>query len=195
MVLDDRLTKRELEICGLVAKGLSGEQIAKLLFLSEGTVRNYVSNIYDKIGARNRAQMTAIYMAEFAQAETEMPDPRNDANLLSAQDCPRLRLEGLQSLPDLIPVAIAGKAFVIGRFDVGVGLKQCDFEFGKATKAVSRRHAAIERTPHGYAIVDLGSRAGTFVNGAKLTPGEQRPLQTGDHVSFGGAGADYVFEC
>ena len=89
---------------------------------------------------------------------------------------------------------LAARPFVIGRFDVSIGRKQCDFEFDKTTKAVSRRHAAIELTAGGFAIVDLDSRAGTFVNGNKVTPGQPHPIQHGDVVSFGGMGAEYVFE-
>jgi len=87
-----------------------------------------------------------------------------------------------------------GKQFVIGRFDVRVGQKQSDFEFEKSTKAVSRRHASIERAANGYTIVDLDSRAGTYVNGTRIKSGESFPIRNGDRVSFGVAGADYILE-
>ena len=189
------LSKRELEIAGLIAKGHSSERIAKLLFLSEGTVRNYTTSIFEKAGVRNRAQLVAKYMEEYAQADTEVPDPPRGPDTPARRDCAKLRLVGLPSLPHVIPLADGCQEFVIGRFDVTVGRKQCDFEFGKATKAVSRRHASIERTASGYAIVDLGSRVGTFVNGDRIAPGDPCPIRQGDRVSFGNAGADYVFEC
>jgi hypothetical protein len=107
----------------------------------------------------------------------------------------RLRLVGNPSLPASIAVSIdEGRAFTIGRFDVSVGRQQSNFEFDKTTKAVSRRHAAIERSSTGYVIVDLASSAGTFVNGQKLTPSVPFKLESGFRVSFGNAGADYVFE-
>jgi len=187
------LTKRELEICGLVAKGLSNDQIARLLYLSGGTVKNYVTSILEKTGASNRAQLAATYVAEFAQVETDL-SASTTANDPYVHPGPKLRLVGLRSLPDVIPIKLAGRPFVIGRFDISIGRKQCDFEFDKTTKAVSRRHAAIELTASGFAIVDLDSRAGTFVNGNKVTPGQPHPIQHGDVVSFGGMGAEYVFE-
>lgn len=48
------LTQRELEILKRIEKGLSNPEIATSLFLSEGTVKNYVSNLYSKIGVKNR---------------------------------------------------------------------------------------------------------------------------------------------
>ncbi len=50
------LTSREEEILGHLARGLSNREIAEVLHLSEGTVKNYVSRIYAKLGARDRAQ-------------------------------------------------------------------------------------------------------------------------------------------
>src|SRR5690606_6522817 len=51
-----RLTEKEYEISLLMARGLSNKQIAENLLYSDGTVRNYVSNVYEKIGVRNRAK-------------------------------------------------------------------------------------------------------------------------------------------
>ena len=54
--LPEPLTDRELEILQLVAKGLSNPEIAARLFLAEGTVKNYVSNILQKTNTRDRTQ-------------------------------------------------------------------------------------------------------------------------------------------
>lgn len=106
----------------------------------------------------------------------------------------RLRLVGDPSMPREIVVDIQpGRAFTIGRFDVSVGQKQSDFEFGKSTKAVSRRHAAIEREENGYFIVDLASSAGTFVDGLRLTPNVPKSIANGNRISFGTGGADYIW--
>jgi DNA-binding NarL/FixJ family response regulator len=56
-----QLTVRELEVLELIARGRRNNDIAAELFLSERTVRNYVSNILSKLGAVDRAQ--AITMA------------------------------------------------------------------------------------------------------------------------------------
>lgn len=107
-----------------------------------------------------------------------------------------LRLIGDPSLPREILVEILpGQSFTIGRFDVNVGHQQSCFEFGKNTKAVSRQHAVIERMADGsYNMVDLLSAAGTFVDGNRLTPNVPVSLRNGCKVSFGTAGADYIWE-
>jgi len=61
--LTDELSEREREIAELLVKGLTNKEIASNLFLSEGTVKNYVSNIYSKIGTHTRAQ-AAVYLKD-----------------------------------------------------------------------------------------------------------------------------------
>lgn len=51
---------------------------------------------------------------------------------------------------------------------------------------LSRRHASVERRQDGYWVLDLGSRNGTFVNGAALPPGGAR-LDDGDSIVLGSA--------
>lgn len=55
------VTEKEFEIVELVAKGLSNKEIAEQLFLSEGTVRNYLSNVLDKLDLRDRTQLVVFY--------------------------------------------------------------------------------------------------------------------------------------
>jgi DNA-binding NarL/FixJ family response regulator len=57
--LDSRLTSRELEVVPLIAAGLRNREVASRLGVSEQTVRNHLTNIYRKLGATNRTQMTA----------------------------------------------------------------------------------------------------------------------------------------
>ena len=54
------LTQKEIEILEQIAKGLSNKEISEKLFLSEGTVRNYISGILEKLELRDRTQL-AIY--------------------------------------------------------------------------------------------------------------------------------------
>jgi DNA-binding NarL/FixJ family response regulator len=56
----DSLSEREREVLQLVAKGLNNRQISEQLFLSEGTVRNYVSNIFAKLNVTDRTQAALI---------------------------------------------------------------------------------------------------------------------------------------
>ncbi|HNX63767.1 MAG TPA: response regulator transcription factor [Oscillospiraceae bacterium] len=58
---DFGLVEKELEIIGLVAEGLSNKEISSKLFLSEGTVRNYISIILEKLCLRDRTQLAIFY--------------------------------------------------------------------------------------------------------------------------------------
>jgi len=54
--LAEELSEREAEVLRLLAKGLTNRQIAERLFLAEGTVKNYVSTILQKLGVDDRTQ-------------------------------------------------------------------------------------------------------------------------------------------
>lgn len=54
--------EKEQQVISLVAEGLSNKEIAKRLFLSEGTVRNYVSQILEKMNLRDRTQLAVYYL-------------------------------------------------------------------------------------------------------------------------------------
>jgi DNA-binding NarL/FixJ family response regulator len=53
------LTDQELRVLALITQGKTNKEIAADLYLGEGTVRNYVSNILDKLSLSNRAEATA----------------------------------------------------------------------------------------------------------------------------------------
>jgi NarL family two-component system response regulator LiaR len=56
----DDLSEREREVLGLLARGLTNAEIAGRLYLSEGTVRNYVSAILAKLGVPDRTQAAVL---------------------------------------------------------------------------------------------------------------------------------------
>ncbi|HEY8499476.1 MAG TPA: response regulator transcription factor [Clostridia bacterium] len=58
---DYNLSSREIEIVKQVANGLSNKEISNTLFLSEGTVRNYISIILEKLNLRDRTQLAVFY--------------------------------------------------------------------------------------------------------------------------------------
>ena len=57
------ITDKERGIIELVAKGLSNREIAETLYLSEGTVRNYLSVILEKLELRDRTQLAVFYLS------------------------------------------------------------------------------------------------------------------------------------
>ena len=62
---DFEIGEREYNIITLVAEGLSNREIAGELHLSEGTVRNYLSGILDKLNLRDRTQLAIFYYRHF----------------------------------------------------------------------------------------------------------------------------------
>jgi two-component system NarL family response regulator len=58
--LAEPFTEREREILGLLAQGQSNPEIARRLHLAKGTVRNYVSVIFQKLGVSDRTQAAVV---------------------------------------------------------------------------------------------------------------------------------------
>ena len=71
------LSERELEVIALVAEGLSNQEIADRLFISERTVRNHVGNILAKLQLANRTQ-AALYAVREGLAPAAKPRIRSD---------------------------------------------------------------------------------------------------------------------
>lgn len=59
-VISNPLSEQEIKILSLIAQGKTSKEIACTLFLSNGTVRNYTSNIFDKLGVNNRLEALKI---------------------------------------------------------------------------------------------------------------------------------------
>ena len=55
------ITEKEIDLIRLVADGKNNKEIANLLFLSEGTIRNYISTILEKLELRDRTQLACFY--------------------------------------------------------------------------------------------------------------------------------------
>lgn len=58
---DYQISKRELEIIKLVCEGKSNQEIADALFVSLGTVKSHLYNVYNKLGIKNRIQLTKLF--------------------------------------------------------------------------------------------------------------------------------------
>ncbi|WP_238883362.1 response regulator transcription factor [Clostridium sp. YIM B02551] len=55
-------TERELDVMSLIAKGNSNKEISKALFISEGTVANYITSILNKTSLEHRTQIAIYYL-------------------------------------------------------------------------------------------------------------------------------------
>ena len=65
----NKLTEREREICRLIQDGCSNREISAVLHITEGTVKNYLSNIYGALGVRDRTAL-AVSLTRTGQSET-----------------------------------------------------------------------------------------------------------------------------
>lgn len=64
------LSEKDYDIIRLVSDGLNNREIAEKLFLSEGTVRNYISNILEKLELRDRTQLACFYYKQLLRNES-----------------------------------------------------------------------------------------------------------------------------
>ncbi|WP_327194586.1 response regulator transcription factor, partial [Paenibacillus larvae] len=67
------LTKAEQAIVEKISEGLSNKEIAGTLFLSEGTVKNYISGILDKFSLRDRTQIALFHLKQQASFPYNAP--------------------------------------------------------------------------------------------------------------------------
>ena len=72
------LTERELDVLGLIARGMSNKGIAKELFISEGTVKSHVSNILSKLHLAHRTQ-AALYALKRGLVPLDDPHVADDS--------------------------------------------------------------------------------------------------------------------
>lgn len=69
--ITEELSDRELDVLNLLARGLTNADIAERLFLSEGTVRNYVSAILAKLDVADRTQAVILALRHGIVDSTE----------------------------------------------------------------------------------------------------------------------------
>ncbi|MBZ9636689.1 response regulator [Clostridium sp. FP1] len=58
----DTFTEREIDIIKAIAEGLSNKEISSKLYISEGTVKNYITSILNKTGLKHRTQIAIYYL-------------------------------------------------------------------------------------------------------------------------------------
>lgn len=69
------LTRREDEICSLVAEGLKNREIARLLNLSEHTVKNHLFRIFERLGISSRTELILYVLGQRSSATPESQGP------------------------------------------------------------------------------------------------------------------------
>ena len=67
-LLQHQLTDREIDVIEYVAQGLNNKEISAAIHLGEGTVRNHLSVILDKLGLRDRTQLAIFYFRQLDEA-------------------------------------------------------------------------------------------------------------------------------
>lgn len=130
----------------------------------------------------------ATYKLDSPQAEQIDTPPASDAHLRTAKfpvgASITIKLREVDS-PMIFP--IDEEALVVGRRDPNTGYTpDVDFyRYAGYLLGVSRKHARLFRQDESLILEDLGSHNGTFINGGRLSPREQRPIRDGDTVSLG----------
>ncbi len=77
------LTRRESQLVSLLSQGLKNKEIAATLFISEGTVKVYLSRLFQKLGVKDRFELALFGLKNMPTGEAlvEMPQPREGVTL------------------------------------------------------------------------------------------------------------------
>jgi len=70
-----KLSARETEVLRLIGQGSSNKQIAAALFLTEGTVKNYVTEIFEKLSVRSRTDAASIAQKHLQKKASDDSSP------------------------------------------------------------------------------------------------------------------------
>jgi DNA-binding NarL/FixJ family response regulator len=95
----DLLSKRESEVVGCLAEGLSNREIAERLGLSQHTIKNHLFRIFDKLGVSNRIELLFMTLSQNTPAPTGMrdllKDPAGDYDERSLDFCEKAADHGV----------------------------------------------------------------------------------------------------
>lgn len=179
------LTKREREILGALAEGMSGAQIAEKLVLSPETVRTHVRNAMAKLGASTRSQAVALALrqhqitGDFDSPAPQPTRPRAQAPAAPTDPAPALTamLEGLVSLYDVNGGAVymadedGLSLWRIASVD-GLGALELAEEIalgdGALGRAALERRAQLLQVPASDGVAGGALMAAPMIGGGKL---------------------------
>ena len=85
------LTTREREIFGLLCQGLTNRQISSRLWISEGTVKAHVGNVFRKLGVSNRTQAVVVGLSPQRGSPNVQPTDTRSSPWQPAADLPLTR--------------------------------------------------------------------------------------------------------
>jgi DNA-binding NarL/FixJ family response regulator len=107
------LTRRESQLVSLLSQGLKNKEIAATLFISEGTVKVYLSRLFQKLGVKDRFELALFGLKNMPSAEAMIEAPRPRPALPQRKDAgqsqwlrslvlekPQVRVRGVGSLAD-----------------------------------------------------------------------------------------------
>ena len=100
------LTPRERQLMGLLAQGLKNKEIAGAMTLTEGTVKVYISRLFEKVGAHDRFELARYSLQNlFTGAASEL-----EPAWVAGESRPSARLSPLVFLPSFVSVACPAAA-------------------------------------------------------------------------------------
>jgi len=74
-MLGRQLSERERQVALLIAKGLTNDEISKIIFISSQTVKNHITSIFLKTGLHNRVQVAMIFAPELQPSASQLELP------------------------------------------------------------------------------------------------------------------------
>lgn len=106
------LSRRELEVVQSLSEGLTNQEIAERLGLSQHTVKNYLFRVFDKLGVSNRIELLFMTMGDNALSSTSGTRPDNGAcawDRVTLAECEKAAVEGVVTAQLALAQRIAGK--------------------------------------------------------------------------------------
>lgn len=85
-----RLSKRQSELVGLLAQGLKNKEIAATLGISEGTVKAYLTTLFEKVGARDRFELALFGLKNLGELRAATSGIRATGDALRSLVAPRV---------------------------------------------------------------------------------------------------------